>query len=244
MEVAALSLLLLLNCLDSGSAKVSLTVTPERSQFFKFDHFSVSCEEEEQTTKWSVMKMTEDREVHQYPSSCSIIAAFPTTDTGQYWCKTGLGETSDPVNITVTAGSVILESPVHPVMEGEDVTLSCRSKITPDYDPSADFYKDGLHIGMSATGNLTLYSVSRSDEGLYKCNRSEISPESWLVVRAPPAGQDTPAFQLPLVRHLVVGTPYLLSTIILGLIYRDRVKAQHASKARRMSNDVIIEIAA
>lgn len=41
-------------------------------------------------------------QVHPCPSSCSIQAAFPATDSGAYWCETGLGETSDMFNITVT----------------------------------------------------------------------------------------------------------------------------------------------
>ncbi|XP_074479623.1 low affinity immunoglobulin gamma Fc region receptor II-a-like isoform X2 [Sebastes fasciatus] len=256
MEVAALSLLLLLNCLDSGSARVSLTVSPKRSQFFKYDRFSVSCEEEEQREEeeagWRVMKRTEDGEVRPCPSSCFITAAFPATDSGEYWCETGPGATSNTVNITVTAGSVILESPVLPVMEGDNVTLSCRTK-TASFNLPAGFYKDGLLIRISSTGNMTIHSVSKADEGLYKCEVSGAggSPDSWLTVRAPPTGRDPPppppppsSTMLSVVRHLVVGTPYLLATILLGLIYRDRAREQHTSKATRTSNDVIMEMAA
>lgn len=48
-------------------ASVSLTVSPERSQFFKFESFSVICVEEEQDedkgSGWAVMKRTADGEV-------------------------------------------------------------------------------------------------------------------------------------------------------------------------------------
>lgn len=78
---------------------------------------------------------------------------------------------------------MILESPVVPVTVGEDVTLRCRNKKSNLI--SADFYKDGLHIGRSATGEMTIYSVSKSNKGLYRCNISvtEVSPESELTVR-------------------------------------------------------------
>ncbi len=71
-----------------------------------------------------------------------------------------------------------------PVMEGNKVTLSCRNKTTSPHLP-ADFYKDGLLMGSSSTGEMTIHSVSKSDEGLYKCNISDVgeSPESWLAVR-------------------------------------------------------------
>ncbi|XP_041821255.1 Fc receptor-like protein 5 [Chelmon rostratus] len=253
MEVAALSLLLLLNSLDSGSARVSLTVTPRRSQFFKYESFSVSCnkegEEEEEMTGWRVMKSMEDGEVQSCPPPCSISTAFPATDSGSYWCETARGETSNTVNITVTGGSVILESPVLPVMEGDNVTLNCRLRFkTSACDLTADFYKDGLLIGTSPTGNMTLHSVSWSDEGPYKCDvcGSGGSPQSWLTVTAPPAVQDAPAPQLSalrLVRHLVVAAPYLISTILLVLIYRDRPRAQHSTKRRQTCNDVRMEMA-
>ncbi|XP_045919983.1 sialoadhesin-like [Micropterus dolomieu] len=113
---------------------------------------------------------------------CIIDNAF-ASDSGKYWCEAGGGERSNTVNITVTAGPVILESPVLPVMEGEAVTLSCRQKKMSSLD--AHFYKDGLLIGNSSTGNMTIHNVSKSDEGLYKCNISGAgeSPESRLAVR-------------------------------------------------------------
>ncbi|XP_042257395.1 uncharacterized protein LOC121889477 isoform X2 [Thunnus maccoyii] len=50
---------------------------------------------------------------------------------------------------------------------------------------TAEFYRDGLHIGSSSTGHMTIHSVSKSDEGLYKCYISGAgeSPDSWLAVR-------------------------------------------------------------
>uniref|UniRef100_UPI003AABFEBF low affinity immunoglobulin gamma Fc region receptor III-A-like n=1 Tax=Centroberyx gerrardi TaxID=166262 RepID=UPI003AABFEBF len=205
MKAASLCLLLLLNSLDSGDAQVSLSVTPDRSQFFKYDSFSLSCEEEEEqreeeeeSAAWRVMKRMEDGEVESCRSStCSITDAYPSTDSGVYWCETGLGETSNSVNITVTAGSVILESPALPVMEGDAVTLKCRNKTTPSNLP-ADFYKDGLLIRTGSTGEMTIRSVSKSDEGLYKCRISHLgdSPESWLAVRGEEMFQSSSWFQL------------------------------------------------
>ena len=88
------------------------------------------------------------------------------------------------VNVHCSDGSVILERPVVPLTEWEDVTLGCRKKNTSSNLP-ADFYKDGLHVGSSSTGEMTIHSVSKSDKGLYKCIISGAgeSPESWLHVR-------------------------------------------------------------
>ena len=81
---------------------------------------------------------------------------------------------------------MILESPVHPVTEGDSVTLRCRHRHkTPPSSPKVDFYKDGNLIRNETTGEMTIPAVSQSDEGLYKCtywNWKE-SPQSWLLVR-------------------------------------------------------------
>lgn len=82
------------------------------------------------------------------------------------------------------AGAVILESPIHPVMEGDSVTFRCREGQT-HQSRIADFYRDGFYIGTGYKGEMTIHSVSRSDKGLYKCSISEAgdSQESWLAVR-------------------------------------------------------------
>lgn len=86
--------------------------------------------------------------------------------------------------IFVLDSPVILESPVLPVMEGEAVTLRCRNKMTSSAH-IADFFKDHVLIGTRSIGEMTIQSVSKADEGLYKCSVSDFgeSPESWLAVR-------------------------------------------------------------
>ena len=76
---------------------------------------------------------------------------------------------------------MILESPVDPISEGKNVTLHCRNKST---YLQADFYKYGVLIESSPTGNITIYNVNKSVEGLYKCSIPGVgeSPESRLYV--------------------------------------------------------------
>ncbi|XP_026012218.1 Fc receptor-like protein 5 [Astatotilapia calliptera] len=115
-------------------------------------------------------------------SSCNISYIDPL-ESGVYWCESREGPISNMVNLTVTGGSVILQSPVLPVMEGDDVTLLCKTKTTPSNLPAA-FYKDGSLIRKQPTGHMTIQHVSRSDEGLYKCDISGHgeSPSSWITV--------------------------------------------------------------
>ena len=79
---------------------------------------------------------------------------------------------------------MILESPVRPVMEGDNVTLRCRDKEN-STNLRADFYKDGVFMQSSPVAEMTINSVSKSDGGLYRCSISGVgtSPESWLAVR-------------------------------------------------------------
>uniref|UniRef100_A0A669DTT7 Ig-like domain-containing protein n=1 Tax=Oreochromis niloticus TaxID=8128 RepID=A0A669DTT7_ORENI len=163
-----------------------LTVSPSSSQFFKGDFVSLSCEEDDSSAGWTLRtnnKITQcgDGWGRGSGSSCDI-NIFPL-DSGVYWCESREGPISNMVNLTVTGGSVILQSPVLPVMEGDDVTLLCKTKTTPSNLPAA-FYKDGSLIRKQPTGHMTIQHVSRSDEGLYKCDISGHgeSPSSWITV--------------------------------------------------------------
>jgi len=86
--------------------------------------------------------------------------------------------------VYVLSAGVILESPPHPVKEGDSVTLRCRKH----KDPTtliADFYKHGVRIKTGYKGEMIIHSVSKSDEGPYKCSISGlgVSEESWLAVQ-------------------------------------------------------------
>lgn len=78
---------------------------------------------------------------------------------------------------------MILDIPIHPVTEGNAVTLRCRKKNNPTSN-IADFYKHGAHIGTGYKGDVIIPSVSKFDEGPYKCTISGAgeSAESWLSV--------------------------------------------------------------
>ncbi|MED6253504.1 hypothetical protein ATANTOWER_031816 [Ataeniobius toweri] len=72
------------------------------------------------------------------------------SDTGVYWCESREGAASSSIQLNVSGGSVILQSPVLPVMEGDDVTLSCQTK-TPSNLPAAI---NTVHVGQMASHNL------------------------------------------------------------------------------------------
>ncbi|XP_065326286.1 low affinity immunoglobulin gamma Fc region receptor II-like [Pelmatolapia mariae] len=247
-------------CVNGGSvdslSSARLTVSPSCSQFFKGDFVSLSCEEDDSSAGWTLRRNTSKQERTQCGdgwgegagSSCNISYIF-TWDSGVYWCESREGPISNMVNLTVTGGSVILQSPVLPVMEGDDVTLLCKTKTTPSNLPAA-FYKDGSLISNRSSVNMTIQHVSRSDEGLYKCDISSHgeSPSSWITVTAGvlSAGRPTTTTSpttstnmLPtsttlhhairVVCHLVVFCPYFISTLLLVSLYQHRAKGNDAT---------------
>ncbi|XP_059210474.1 Fc receptor-like protein 5 [Centropristis striata] len=206
----------------------NLRVVPDRSQFFQYESVSLSCEHQGNSSEWSVKRNT-SRHINQ---DCSVFGNTINEshccsddlyifDSGVYWCESAAGECSDAVNILVTGGPVILESPAVPVMEGDAVTLSCRTKSTSSSDNiSADFYRDGLFISSSSTGEMTIHSVSTSDEGLYKCNVSGggESPDGWLAVRA--GHPEPPNSPLTHILLPVVGVDLWLVCVMLLCLWR------------------------
>ncbi|KAI5609390.1 Fc receptor-like protein 5, partial [Silurus asotus] len=83
-----------------------------------------------------------------------------------------------------TDGDVILDSPVHPVTEGNPLTLHCLYRNT-KISTGIDFYKENSILQNQTTGVMTISSVSKSDEGSYYCKHPEggESPKSWISGR-------------------------------------------------------------
>nr|XP_029503370.1 titin-like isoform X2 [Oncorhynchus nerka] len=202
---------------------VSLTVNPNTTQHFTSKSLSLSCELKGNSTGWRLKRHTETAWRSECPStwrsiteSTCTITSLDTRYSGVFWCESGSGENSNAVNLTVNDGDVILESPVHPVTEGDSVTLTCtfRHQGT-NPKPKTDFYKDGTLIENETTGEMTIPIVSKSDEGFYKCKSGEgESPESWVTVRVPP-GSIVSISLTRLLCGLLVVSPFLLVSIVL-----------------------------
>ncbi|XP_038831542.1 basement membrane-specific heparan sulfate proteoglycan core protein-like [Salvelinus namaycush] len=218
------SLILSLFVSDLHSS-VSLRISPNTTQHFRSKSLSLSCEEKGNSTGWRLMRYTE-RGVESgcvsnwgsiTGSTCTIRSTY-TWSSGVYWCESGSGEYSNAVNITVHAGYVILESPVHPVTEGDSVTLRCKYWTT-SLNIKADFYKDGVLIKNETTGEMTIPAVSKSDEGFYKCKYPDKgeSPESWMTVRVVALGSSTSVLVGVVVGLVVAG---VLLVILLVLLWR------------------------
>ncbi|XP_078099887.1 Fc receptor-like protein 5 isoform X1 [Sander vitreus] len=160
-----------------------VTIPANRSQYFEYENMSVGCGD------WMAWRYTTDGlKLSQcalgwgdkVSSNCDM-KAVKLSDSGVYWCQSKHGDSSHTVNITVTGGPVILQSRILPVTKGENVTLHCRTRTSSNL--SADFYKDGRHIG-TGKGQWTIGNFSKTDEGAYKCKVPDgESPLHWLLTK-------------------------------------------------------------
>uniref|UniRef100_A0A667ZMP4 Ig-like domain-containing protein n=1 Tax=Myripristis murdjan TaxID=586833 RepID=A0A667ZMP4_9TELE len=219
----------------------SLSISPNRSQFFTYDTIKLSCDAFGNSTGWTVRRNTTSqtdvpcKKPWGIPNgpSCTIEDAYPK-DTGLYWCESRDVGCSSAVNIIVTAHVVILESPALPVSEGDDVTLRCSYKELEQYQASSDFsaslYKDGKFDDDMSAGKITLRAVSKSDEGLYSCEHPTKgkSPESrlattvmaFLWVPPPPSPPLPPIMSIPrLVCIVLLVILYMVLLIMCVYVY-------------------------
>ncbi|XP_030287104.1 uncharacterized protein LOC115590008 [Sparus aurata] len=232
MEESCLLWLLVVTSLLSGCThQASLKISPHRSQLFEGESVSLRCEEDDSSDGWTVTRnttggtRTQCKDWGEPAGSVCNISSMMTWDSGVYWCESTGGAASSSINITVvTGGAVILQSPVLPVMEGDDVTLTCTTETS---NLSAAFYKDGSFIRTEPTGHMTIHHVSRSDEGLYKCNTSSHgeSPPSWISVTGKSATTTSPspyspAAPLDSVWWIVGAIAFFLVLVVLVLLVR------------------------
>ncbi|XP_026117850.1 Fc receptor-like protein 5 [Carassius auratus] len=165
---------------------VSLVVRPSRSQHFSSDSLSLSCEDQTNSSGWTVRRYTDrnTEDCSKLTGSTCRLFSLSTSDSGVYWCQSESGEKRHPLNITVHDGDVILESSVDPVIEGHTLTLHCLHRSTNSPILRADFYKDGSLVQNQTTGEMIITTVSESEEGFYYCKTERgQSPHSWISVR-------------------------------------------------------------
>ncbi|XP_062300426.1 titin [Scomber scombrus] len=164
---------------------VTLKVSPDRVQHFISDSVSLSCEGN--FTKCRVRRFPEDySDCYDWRSmtgsTCNIYS-YQQSDA-VYWCESGSGEFSNAVNITIQ--NIILVSPVHPVTEGQSVTLGCKLR-TGELLSNVFFYQNDKLIQSDTRRELKISAVSKSDEGFYKCKYSgEESAQIWMSVQDDP----------------------------------------------------------
>ncbi|XP_041634942.1 Fc receptor-like protein 5 [Cheilinus undulatus] len=196
----------------------SLTVSPDRVQHFISDSVSLICVGN--SSQWRVRMFDKDSSLQDCSqwnkmtgSTCSIDRY--TLRNHVFWCESGSGEFSNAVNITKQNPDIILVTPVHPVTEGDSVSLSCKVR-REDTDTLSNvfFYQNDKLIQNDTRRELIISAVSKSDEGFYKCQISgRESSQSWMSVKVfRPVN-----WLIPMIVGLICGVVIL---ILLALLYR------------------------
>ncbi|XP_028420589.1 uncharacterized protein LOC114546123 [Perca flavescens] len=181
---------------------------------FKEQSVSLSCEEDDSSAGWTLRRNTSGETRTQCGdgwgrpagSSC-IISYMDPSQSGVYWCESREGATSNSITITVTDGPVILQSPVLPVMEGEDLTLTCQTETS-----------SILPAGKPNTTSPPTSSPPAPETTSAPAQTSD-----------PPSTSDLLYLVIRLVCHLVVFCPYCISTFIMVSLYRQRAKGNDLS---------------
>ncbi|KAM4537242.1 low affinity immunoglobulin gamma Fc region receptor II-like [Odontesthes bonariensis] len=230
-------------CLFIGAAL--LTIQPDRSQFFRYESFNLTCAPPGNFSGWTVIRNTSEPFApckawgRQNGSSC-INRSVYKSDTGLYWCQSEQGHCSNALHITVTTDTVILESPSLPVTEGKNVelTCSCRGRYEPTSSSNftAKFFRNDTFIGEQPGGKMRLLGVSPSHEGFYECEHPTRgrSPQSWLAVKVkdtPPNPTNPPPKSQT---RLLLSILLLLLSIVIVLmgIYVNRRRARARAEDR------------
>ncbi|XP_073669843.1 high affinity immunoglobulin gamma Fc receptor I-like [Paramisgurnus dabryanus] len=185
---------------------------------------TLKCHIDHWSTGWKFYwyNNTQNTEKTTTQTNSYTIHRVKVLDGGQYWCRAGRGKPdyytdySDGLWINVTDVDVILDSPVHPVTEGHNLTLRCLYRYKKPSNLRAEFYKDGSLVQNQTTGDMMIIpTVSKSHEGFYYCKHPERgeSPKSWISVR----GVYQEVFALNMITFLLAVCPYLIATVVLVL---------------------------
>ncbi|XP_052580840.1 sialoadhesin isoform X2 [Peromyscus californicus insignis] len=105
------------------------------------------------------------------PNSLSLeIRDLQPADSGEYTCSAtnSLGNSTSSLDFHANVARLLI-SPSAQVVEGQAVTLSCRSGLSPASDTRFSWYLNGALLLEGSSSSLLLPVASRTDAGSYYC---------------------------------------------------------------------------
>ncbi|XP_028018081.1 sialoadhesin isoform X3 [Balaenoptera acutorostrata] len=109
--------------------------------------------------------------VSSAPNSLRLeIRDLGPTDSGEYTCSAtnSLGNASSTLDFHANAARLLI-SPAAEVAEGQAVTLSCRSSLSPTPDTRFSWYRNGALLLKGPSSSFLLPAASSTDAGSYHC---------------------------------------------------------------------------
>uniref|UniRef100_A0A3B3VA53 Ig-like domain-containing protein n=1 Tax=Poecilia latipinna TaxID=48699 RepID=A0A3B3VA53_9TELE len=136
-----------------------------------------------ETTEWTCEWRRDGRTVARRNDKVWTVGVSEFS-SGDYMCQCRRRDDCQVISQWYDDSAPLLLSPVHPVTEGDPVTLSCRDK-KQQLLSKVFFYHNDKLLSHDSRGELNISAVSKSDEGFYKCQRSgKDSPRSWMSIVA------------------------------------------------------------
>ncbi|XP_013766226.1 uncharacterized protein LOC102214702 isoform X3 [Pundamilia nyererei] len=237
---SVLWLLWLISLLCGSTNQARLTVSPSSSQLFEGDFLSLSCEAKDCPAGWTVRRNTPKRQRSrcgdgwgkQVGSCCTITYIF-RRDSGVYWCECGEGISSNTVNITVTG---LYKCHISQHGESPPSWITVTGKPTTTAPPST--------LSPPSTSTLssasTLLSVSTPmTTPIQSTAMASPSATALPTDSAPPAVSIHRPLVLRVVCHLVVFCPYVITTVLMVSLYRQRptATAPHPHPEQKLTED-------
>nr|XP_055198962.1 sialoadhesin isoform X2 [Nyctereutes procyonoides] len=113
--------------------------------------------------------------VFSTPNSLNLeIRNLGPADSGEYTCSAtnSLGNSSSTVGFHAKVAHLLI-SPAAEVVEGQGVTLSCRSGLSPTPDIRFSWYRNGALLHQGPHSSLQLPAASSTDAGSYHCQAED-----------------------------------------------------------------------
>lgn len=146
---------------------------------FLGDIFIMAC-----PANWTALRNTSNGSRHGCESDgvpsqgsvCHITTLYEWMQ-GLYWCEHKDGTVVNLRRLIVSSDALILQPSVLPIIEGDDVVLTCRSSVLCTGGPRAParFYKDDALLQVHPARQFTITGFSDSDAGLYWCTINAFS---------------------------------------------------------------------
>ncbi|KYO43985.1 hypothetical protein Y1Q_0017388 [Alligator mississippiensis] len=153
----------------AAAQKAVLTLDPPWSTVFKGESVTLSCSGSRSAGSTRTSWYLEGHSLKSTETNIFPIKAAELTDKGRYQCKTSNSTHSDTIQLTVSAGWLILQAPYYALFEGDRLVLRCCG------------WKDGEVYGMryyrygtaiiprQVQANYTIEQAKTTDSGKYRC---------------------------------------------------------------------------
>ncbi|XP_058274112.1 high affinity immunoglobulin gamma Fc receptor I-like [Hemibagrus wyckioides] len=181
--------------LEEPPLKAKITVSLGDPQLFTGEDVELSCSVPEDTfSRWRYQWFHNGVSLG-YQNVFSIVKAR-VQQSGTYTCQgiksirtqpfRELSVLSDPLQIHVDGGWVLMQHPVKPLIVEQQMTLTCRVRDDPLLS-SVIFYKDGFKGKTQNDKDLVFPSLGIEDDGIYSCRAT------WLKNQEYESGQSVPS---------------------------------------------------